>query len=203
VKEEAGHFQKLVAGRPQTRVLLTGMGRHNAQKTLATALQQGPPPGLLISSGFAGGLSPDLARNTVVFAADDNAGLEAPLQAVRGRRVRFHCADRVVTTASQKRALWTDLGCEAVEMESQPIRSLCDRHQIAAATIRVILDTAAEDLPLDFNLLMDADQRIDSFKLARLLLRCPWKIVSLIRLQRRSAEAARRLGNTLERVIPA
>jgi nucleoside phosphorylase len=203
VKEEAGYFQKLVAGRPQVRVLVTGMGRQNAERTLTTTLQQELLPRLLITSGFAGGLSPELVRNTVVFAADDNPSLQACLKATGARSVQFHCAERVVTTVGQKRDLWARTGCEAVEMESQPILSLCDRHQIPAVTVRIILDTAEEDLPLDFNLLMDASQRIDSFKLARLLIRSPWKIFSLLRLQRRSMQAARQLGQTLEKVIAA
>ena len=201
VKEEAKYFQKVVAGRGQVQVLVTGMGRHNAEKSLTTALQKNLPPRLVITSGFAGGLSPVLARNTVVFAADDNPGLQALLKATGARSVQFHCAERVVATTSQKRDLWASTGCEAVEMESQPIRSLCNQHRIPAVTVRIILDTAGEDLPLDFNLVMDSAQRIDSLKLARLLIRSPWKIASLLRLRRHSAEAAQLLGEALKHLV--
>jgi len=115
--------------------------------------------------------------------------------------VRFHCADTVIKTAGQKRTLRATTGCEAVEMESQFIRALCALEQIPAATVRVILDTADQDLPLDFGALMDAQQRIDARKLAMRLLKSPWLIASLLRLQRHSARASRRLGETLARIL--
>jgi nucleoside phosphorylase len=176
------------------------MGRRNAETAIKVALSQGHPPHFLITAGFAGGLTPDLASNTVVFSAD-HPDLRARLYAAGARSVRFHCADTVITTAGQKRALRATTGCEAVEMESQFIRALCAVEQIPAATVRVILDTADQDLPLDFGALMDAQQRIDTRKLAMRLLKAPWLIASLLRLQRHSAHAARHLGEILEKIL--
>jgi nucleoside phosphorylase len=180
---------------------VTGMGRRNAETTLTAALSQGNPPKLLISAGFAGGLTLDLARNTVVFSADDNPALQARLIAAGARKVRFLCAQRVATTAAEKRALGVSTGCEAVEMESQFIRGMCAINQIPAATVRVILDTADQGLPLDFNSLMDSQQRIDNRKLALRLLKSPWLIGPLLRLQQHSARAARHLGESLEKIL--
>jgi nucleoside phosphorylase len=177
------------------------MGRLNAETTLRVALSQANPPKLLITAGFAGGLTPDLPSNTVVFSADNNPGLHARLIAAGAREVRFHCAERIATTAAEKRALGASTGCEAVEMESQFIRALCALEQIPAATVRVILDTADQDLPLDFGALMDAQQRIDTRKLAMHLLKSPWLIPPLLRLQRHSARAARHLGEVLEKTV--
>jgi nucleoside phosphorylase len=201
VREEAGPFRSLVRTNPRIRVLVTGMGRRNSQTTLSAALSQGNPPKLLITAGFAGGLTPDLARNTVVFSADHNPALQARLIAAGARKVRFHCAECVVTTAAEKRTLHASTGCEAVEMESQFIRALCAIEQIPAATVRVILDTADQDLPLDFDALMDAQQCIDTRKLAMHLLKSPWLIAPLLRLQRHSARAARHLGEFLEKIL--
>jgi len=86
-------------------------------------------------------------------------------------------------------------------MESCFIHALCRKHEIPAAIVRVILDTATEDLALDFNQVMTPDQRIDNCKLAFCLFRSPAKIGALLRLQKKSTAAARRLGEVLSGVL--
>ena len=196
VKEEARFFRP----REQVETLLTGIGRRNAEKAVRAVLAQ-QKPRLVLSCGFAGGLSPDLASGSVVFSVDDATGLEAPLLAAGARPARFHCVDRVATTAEQKRALWQATGADAVEMESQIICECCRQQTIPSGTVRVILDTAGENLPLDFNALMTADQRMDYAKLAMALVKSPGKVSALLRLQKQSGEAAVRLGNVLMKVL--
>jgi nucleoside phosphorylase len=200
VKEEARHFRELVDDRADISILLTGMGKHNAEKAVCSSLAEGGPD-RLITAGFAGGLSPGLVAGTVVFSADQTTGLEPRLRAAGARPVRFHCADRVVTTAAQKRVLHSNTGAEVVEMESHFIELLCREHKVPIATVRVILDTAAEDLPLDFNLVMTPDQRIDSRRLALQLIRAPGKVRALLRLRKQTVSAAYRLGEVLDQVL--
>jgi nucleoside phosphorylase len=200
VKEEAAPFKQLAGGQPGLEILVTGMGRRNAEKAVNDAFAKSLPK-RVITAGFAGGLVPDLAKSTVVFCADAELGLEPFLVAASARPVRFHCADRVLTTAAQKRALHESTGAEAVEMESGFIQSLCRKHRVPVAIVRVILDTVSEDLALDFNQLMTADQRIDAAKLAWVLLKSPSKIPQLMGLQKQSAAAARLLGNVLDFVL--
>jgi nucleoside phosphorylase len=200
VKEEAAHFRRLAGAHPGIGILLTGMGRLNAEKAIAAAFADGLPE-RVITAGFAGGLIPELLAGTVMFSADQETGLESALRAAGARPTRFHCVDKVAPTALEKHALHANTGAEAVEMESEFIRALCSERGIPAATVRVVLDPVGEDLALDFNRLMTPDQRIDNRKLALELLKSPMKIGALLRLQKQSATAATRLGEVLGRVL--
>jgi adenosylhomocysteine nucleosidase len=199
VKEEAIPFQRCVIGRPAIRVLLTGMGKRNAERTVREALAS-ERPRLALSCGFAGGLDPALSTGAVLFEADDVA-LSRALTAAGAQPGRFHCAERVVATAGQKQALRDATAADAVEMESQIIRAACRERGITSATVRVILDAAGEDLALDFNELMTGEQELDARKLAVALLRSPRKIASLLQLQRQSRAAAESLAEVLRRVL--
>jgi nucleoside phosphorylase len=198
VKQEGKPFARTKTAQ-SVRILFTGMGAANAQRAIETELARGRP-GRVLSGGFAGGLAPELAIGTVLFSSND-VGLTGVLQSAGALPARFHCAERVASTAREKRELREQTGADAVEMESGIISELCRQQGIPNAIIRVVLDTATEDLPLDFNALMSSRREIAPGKLALALLKQPQKIVALLRLQRRSAAAARALARVLTRVV--
>ncbi len=200
VKEEAGAFLKLVGGIRSVRVILVGMGRRNAERAIRTALAEERPE-LVLTCGFAGGLRPDLTLGTVVFDAGAETGLEAALLAAGAKPARFHCAERVASTAAEKRALRAATGADAVEMESGTIFAVCREQNIPCATVRVILDTAEEDLPLDFNELMTPEQKLSARRLALALAKSPGKAGELLKLQRKGKGAAGRLGQVLAALL--
>ena len=86
-------------------------------------------------------------------------------------------------------------------MESEAIQTLCRARGIPCATVRVISDTANEDLPLDFNQLAKADLSLNYSKLALAIVKSPGKIPALLRLQKHSKLAAERLAGVLVQVI--
>jgi nucleoside phosphorylase len=200
VKEEARVFDRVRRSAPRARILITGIGKQNAEKAIREALQILRPVQVL-SCGFAGGLNPQLAAGTVVFETEDSA-MEAELLSRGGFAVRFHCAERVATTAAEKRALRESTGADVVEMESQIIGSICGQLGIPFATVRVILDAADEDLPLDFNRLMTSKQQMSYLKLGGALLKSPGKIGPLKKLQKRCEAASDKLAQVLVRIIP-
>jgi adenosylhomocysteine nucleosidase len=202
VRDETRAFQKLGRESSGVQVILVGMGKHNAERAIRAALAKERPQ-LVLTCGFAGGLRPDLAMGVVLFTADPETGLEPALLAAGARPARFHCAERVVATAKEKRTLWEATGADAVEMESQVICAVCQEQKIPCATVRVILDTANEDLPLDFNQLMTTNQKLSYGKLALALAKSPGKVGALLRMQKEAEAAAGKLAEVLGRITAA
>ena len=200
VKEEAEAFQPWAREHGHLKVILVGLGMRNAGRAIRAALTE-ERPRLVLTCGFAGGLRSDLTMGTVVFSADPETGLEPALLAAGAKPVRFHCAERVVATAAEKRALRDSTGADAVEMESQTVQAVCREQKILSAIVRVILDTAQEDLPLDFNQLMTPRQKISYGKLALALARSPGKIGALMRMQKQAQAAAGKLAEVLVRIL--
>jgi adenosylhomocysteine nucleosidase len=199
LKEEAGPFQKLVARRNDVFVLITGIGRANSERAVREFLLIGKPR-RVFTCGFAGGLDPKLQTGDVIFTTPDVALAEA-LPKSGARAAIFTGVDRIATTAFEKQLLRVNTQADAVEMESEVIHAICREQEIPCATVRVISDTAHEDLPLDFNQLSNPDQSLNFGKLALAIAKSPGKISALLRLQKNTSLAAQRLAEVLSRVI--
>ena len=198
LRVEAAPFHRLAASRPDIRTLLTGVGRRNSGRALQEAFEAGIPA-RVFTCGFAGGLDPQLTVGEVVFATE-SAELAAALLDSGARRTRFHCADRIAATTEEKKLLRESTGADAVEMESEIIHALCRERGISCATVRIISDTAHENLPLDFNEFMDARQELRMGKLIGAILCSPGKIGGLLKLQRQTRAAAEKLADVLARI---
>jgi adenosylhomocysteine nucleosidase len=210
LKEEAAPFRKIAAdgwcrSRPVS-ILLTGIGRKNAEKSVREFLATNATE-LVLTCGFAGGLNPDLQPGAVVVESADpepqtpHSELQAKLLAAGAKPAKFFCAERIATTVAEKKQLRDKTGADAVEMESAAIHTVCRERGIPCATIRVISDTAGEDLPLDFNALAKPDQSIDFGKLAWAIGKSPGKISALMQLQKKTKFAAERLAEVLGQVL--
>ncbi|HTG44518.1 MAG TPA: hypothetical protein VK633_08300 [Verrucomicrobiae bacterium] len=196
VKEE----MKFFPGAPGIRRFITGMGRDNAERNVAAALDE-IKPRLVLTCGFAGGLNPKLKSNEVVFQGDAGTPLHSKLEQAGATPVSYFCARRVAITSEEKLRLWRGTGLDAVEMESESIRELCHERNIPSATVRVISDSAEEDLPLDFNTLMSPAQKIHYGKLSWALVRSPWKLAELLAFQQKTIDAAKALASYLNKVL--
>ena len=219
LKEEAAPFRKIARAKAGISILITGIGRQNAEKSVREFLATHSPE-LVLTCGFAGGLNPDLKLGDVVFEfipgssrresaqirtgeklEPTDVGCYEKLVAAGAKPVKFFCADRIATTVAEKQVLRTQTGADAVEMESAVIHAVCRERGVACATVRVISDTANEDLPLDFNALAKPDRSIDFAKLAWAIAKSPGKIGALMALQKKTSFAARQLADVLEKII--
>ena len=190
-----------------------------SQARLASTLA---PPELVLTCGFAGGLNPDLKLGDIVFETSFSSrsrgnetqtktnfetphvvsyNLDEKLLAAGAKPAKFYCADRIAVTVAEKKKLRAETGADAVEMESAAIHAVCRERGIPCATVRVISDTASEDLPLDFNQLARADMNLDYGKLALAIFKSPGKIGALLKLQKKTRFAAERLAAVLSRIL--
>ena len=196
---EAKPFRRLMRGRDDVRILVTGMARRNTEREIHSALEAATP-GIVFTCGVAGALDALLRIGDVLFETAEEQIAEK-LRAAGGRAAKFACADRVAITRAEKTALRERTQADAVEMESAFIHEACAKRRIACATVRAISDTADDDLPLDFNLLWTEEQKLSPVKLALAILRAPHRISALIRLGQNSARAAEELARVLTQVI--
>ena len=199
VKEEVPPFRKLAGDKPGVSIVVTGMGRKNAEKGVREFLAT-QSADVVFTCGFAGGLDPALEPGVVLFETADEK-LAGRLQAAGAKPARIHCADRVAVTAAEKRELRQSTGADVVEMESAAIQAVCRERGIPCATVRVISDSANEDLPLDFSQLCRPDMSLDFGKLAWTLVKSPGKIPALMQLQKRCQFAATQLAAVLVKVV--
>jgi len=203
LKEEAAPFRKIAAGmvasaQAEISILMTGIGRQNAEKSIREFLATYSPK-LVLTCGFAGGLNPNLKLGEVVFETPDE-NLRAKLLAVGAKPAKFFCADRIATIVAEKKRLRDETGADAVEMESAAIRAVCREFGIPCATVRVISDTASEAFPLDFNTLSKSDKSLDFGKLFLAIAKSPGKIGALMRLQKKTKFAAEQLAGVLAKI---
>ena len=153
----------------------------------------------MLTCGFAGGLDPALKIGDVIFEPQDVSSHEKRLHAGASPG-KFFCADRIASTAAEKKKLRAETGADAVEMESAPIHAVCRERGIPCATVRVISDTASEDLPLDFNSLSKPDKNLDYGKLFLAIAKSPGKVGALMQLQKKTKFAAEKLAEVLAKI---
>jgi adenosylhomocysteine nucleosidase len=204
--EEAGAFEKVCGDK--VHVFLTGIGRENAERA-AREFLSAHRPSLLMTCGFAGGLIPELEIGDVIFEIPTNGGagndsyaaIRSKLAAAGTRAAKIYCADRIATTAADKKKLREETGADAAEMESGAVQAVCCAEAIPCVTVRVISDTAEQDLPLDFNKFLKEDKSVDMSKLMVAVAKAPWKMGALMELQKNTKLAAQRLADVLVKVI--
>jgi adenosylhomocysteine nucleosidase len=195
LNEEAAPFLKLALKMPDVAVLITGIGRQNAEASLRRFLAKHLPARVL-TCGFAGGLNPELKIGDVVFTTG-YAALEEKLAEADAIHASFFSAPCIATTVAEKKQLRERTGADVVEMESGAILAVCRESRIPCAMVRAISDTAHEDLPLDFNRLSRPDMSLHPGKLAWAIASAPWKIGALMQLHKKTSIAAKRLADVL------
>ena len=178
--------------------------------------------GALASFGLAGGLDPTLICGAVLLPEEVIAGdgigsgdTVSPTSREWRQRLRaalpdscIACGGRLLTSGrpiGQPRAkadAWRHAGAVAVDMESAAIAQVAEQAGLPFIALRVIVDTAADELPAAV-LAASLGGRLRVGRLLGGLLRAPGELSALIRLSARYRIASRVLAMVTRPGSPA
>ena len=159
-------------------------------------------PGLILSSGLAGALDPNLVVGDVVL--DSEPGLLAMLAKALpdARSGRILGRDVPIASISHKSALHAATEALAVDMETHIAARVAARHHIPFAAVRVISDSAGQALPPAALVGMRPDGGIAIGAVLRALALDPGQLPALLRTARdagRGLSALARVHHALRR----
>lgn len=182
-------------------------------ETLAKELADGGCTGLM-SIGLAGGLDPSLHPGDVVLSSTIIApdGAKVPVDEgwrdriaadLEAANMRFRIGaiaglDELVRLAETKRALFSGTGAVAVDMESHAVMRIAAAAGIPFVSLRVIADSAADEVPRAAASALNAKGGVAIFRLLSALALRPRDIAGMTMLGKRSATGF----ETLRRIAP-
>ena len=160
-------------------------------------------PGIILSCGIAGALSPSLRPGDVVI--DGNVLLVERLgQALpHAHRGGVLGNGAITATAAEKRILHERTGAIAVDMESHVAARVAVRKGLPFAALRVISDCADDDLPPAALVGMRPDGGMALGAVLASLARNPQQLSALIRTGRQADQAFRSLAQAFDAIIDA
>lgn len=183
-------------------VLHTGVGEKTARPRVAEFLRARSPR-LLISSGFAGGLTDELHPGELMLAENFSAlnlaaGTRSALRSYPLHTGQLSTAAAVVHSAGDRAARTAAEGAIAVDMETDFIAEACADRSIPMLSLRVISDTPRAPFPAPPELLFDIERQ--STRYPSLLLHIagnPRAIPRFLAFGRQVAAARRVLADAL------
>ncbi len=194
-------------------VALGGPGRKAAARA-TEALIDGHDPAWIVSAGFGGGLAPELQAGDFLladevvdadgrcFAIDVGLSDEALAANPRLHVGRLLTADSIIARVEDKRALRQQHNALAVDMETHAVAEVCSRREKRFLAVRIISDTADEELPPGIGRMME--QKSTAGKLGATmahLINRPSNLGTLWNLRERALSQSDRLAKFLKGLI--
>ena len=185
-------------GGHQLLLLANGATRRRAGAALDAAWDAFRPEAL-VSTGFCGAVTPELAVADVVVAtegASDGCRYPSlPVTGARAHRGMVRTIDHIAGSREERAGLYAG-GAAAVEMEAAEAAERAQMYGLPFYCIKVVTDLAEESLSNDYNRALRSDGHFDTIILLRGALRHPLaRIPELLRLRGRCVRAARVLGD--------
>lgn len=190
-----------------TLVCVSGMGCQAAARGARALVEAGAAA--LVSWGMAGGLDPSLIAGTLLLPSAIIGRNGQTIETSRQWRERLSTAmssrltpvpgklatsAHAVASIEAKAALFRETGAVAVDMESLAIAQEASSSHVPFLAVRVIVDTATDELPGAVQKAADAQGRLSLGRLLGALILAPADLPPLVRLARRYRSAARSLA---------
>lgn len=192
----------------------SGVGCRAAERA-AEDLVRLHQPQWIISAGFAGGLTPELARLHILMADAVIDTRHSPLDvgfrispeqvaATPGLHVgRLVTVDRLIRDRAERLQLASEFRAVACDMESMAVAEVCRRHRTRFLSVRVISDDLDDQIPPELERL--AQHRSVAGKLGaatRAIWQRPGIVKEMWRLRETAQRASDRLARFLTGVVP-
>ena len=168
-------------------------------------LIDGHRPRLILTAGFAGALSPDIARGGVVRPVRALRLGHGPIDLAYSkgrdgtRPLSIVTVDDVVSSADARQRLAQETTADLVDMETWGVAAEAQSAGIACECIRVVSDTPREELPQEVSQLTAARSPWHRFGAAlRTVGRRPSAALDLWQLWERAVVDSRTLADALE-----
>ncbi|HEY3898817.1 MAG TPA: hypothetical protein VGM54_09405 [Chthoniobacter sp.] len=203
--QESGDFRRALRSRSDWKVGVEyiGVGPAVAKDRIGRLLAK-QIPGLIICTGFAGGLDPQLQTADLVIAENlSTPGLISRVRGCLNPGVRCHfggVASRTepVESVEAKAALFQETGALAIDMESETVADACRAAGVPLLVVRTISDPADVPLPVPFAHWFDvAGQQPRTLGLLKYLATHPERIVPFAGFVRGLGPARRALADFL------
>ena len=221
VRQEHLDFHEGTLGGQSVALLALGIGKECARIAAEMTIRCYRPD-LVISSGFGGGLQPDIRAGDVVIGTEilelgkdkgDQITWTTTHKPLRPARIRWDedsgihvhygkilTTDEMVLRASNKARIGRATGALAVDMETSAVAAVCAARKTDFLAVRGITDMVDEDLPDEFN---------DFFVLGQLradrvfssCARDPRVLADLARLGYRAKHSGAKLARFLEAAV--
>lgn len=161
-------------------------------------------PDIVISAGFAGGLTPDTRVGDLVIGQNyTDPGLLLKLAGLPGWRMGdLHTADAIVEVSAEKLDLGASTGAVVADLETAHLAEVCLRRGIPLVSIRCISDAAMDDMPVPADVLMNPlTGRPEPLALFRHLVSKPSSVPAFNALLRNAKTAQATLAKGLDQVV--
>lgn len=202
----AAFLEGTIAGR-RVAWVVAGAGPERAARA-CRLLIDGHRPGLIVSAGFAGGLTVGIARGRAVspLLAIRAEQESIPLMDVAAGGIAKAAAiitiDHVAVTAHEKQSLAAMTGAELVDMETWGVARAAREAGLECVGLRVVSDSLSDELPREMAALVKPQSSLRRLGSAlRAVGRRPGAAVDMWRLWENAVVDARTLSDALERLI--